>query len=198
MGLKIDSCLLLIECFSRRIIHLRTSVIDLIHSERVSTSTSSFFAQRLTRSSHESMIMPKFWCHKYERGSLYFGSSLSKDLSISYYVLYWDHLSLYGHMESTEIVNQSSYKVRDPRKDLESRVAADLLCNWRFWKQHNGYSFKKCIATPCIERTEGFYFGRTSGSKCCLQIVNAFRGEIDIQKRAVPCFCRLINPENFE
>ena len=38
-------------------------------------------------------------------------------------------MSLYGHMERTEIVNQSSCKVGDPGKDLESRVAANLLCN---------------------------------------------------------------------
>ena len=54
-----DSCLVLTECFSRRILRLRTSAIDLIHSERVSTSTSSFFAHRLAYSSHASMIMLK-------------------------------------------------------------------------------------------------------------------------------------------
>ena len=32
-------------------------------------------------------------------------------------------------------------------------------------KKKNGYSFKKCMATPCIESTEGSYFGRTSDSK---------------------------------
>ena len=56
----------------------------------------------------------------------------------------------------------------DPRKDLGSRVAVNLLYNRRFSKQMNGYSFRKCMATPCIESMEGSYFGRTSDSKCCL------------------------------
>ena len=68
-----DSCLVLTECLSRRILRFRTSAIDLIHSERVSTSTSSFFAHRLAYSSHASMIISKFWCHEYDTGSLYFG-----------------------------------------------------------------------------------------------------------------------------
>ena len=33
-----------------------------------------------------------------------------------------------------------------------------LLCNWRFWKQQNGYSDRKCRVTPCFESTEVFYF----------------------------------------
>ena len=44
---KMDSCLVLTECLSRLILRLSTSPIDLIHSERVSSSTSSFFAHRL-------------------------------------------------------------------------------------------------------------------------------------------------------
>ena len=56
-SLKIDSCLVLTECFGRQILRFRTSVIGLIHSKRVSTSTSSFFANRMA-----SMIMPKIWC----------------------------------------------------------------------------------------------------------------------------------------
>ena len=43
-SLKMDLCLVLTECLSRRILRFRTSAVDLIHSERVSTSTSSFFA----------------------------------------------------------------------------------------------------------------------------------------------------------
>ena len=63
-SLKMDSCLVLTECFSRQFY-----VLDLIHSERVSTSTSSVFAHRLAYSSQASMIMPKFWCREYERSS---------------------------------------------------------------------------------------------------------------------------------
>ena len=92
-SLKMVSCLVLTECFSRRILRFRTSAIDLIHSERVLTSTSSFFAHRLAYSSHASMIMPKFLCHEYETGSCIL-SPCSKDLSVLHYVLYWDHRSV--------------------------------------------------------------------------------------------------------
>ena len=80
-SLKMDSCLVLTECFSRQILRFRTSAIDLIHSERVLTSTSSFFSHRLAYSSHVSMIMPKFWCHECETGSLDFGPLLERSLS---------------------------------------------------------------------------------------------------------------------
>ena len=44
----------------------------------------------------------------------------------------------------------------------------EVLCNWRFGKQLNGYSDMICMTSPRKERTEGFNFGRTSDSKCCL------------------------------
>ena len=44
---QMDSDLVLTECFSRRILRFTTSPIDLIHSERVSSSTSSFLAHCL-------------------------------------------------------------------------------------------------------------------------------------------------------
>ena len=78
---KMDSCMVLTECFSRRILSFRTSAINLIHSERVSAATSSVFAHRPAYSSHASMIMPKFWYHKYETSSLYFGPLLKRHLS---------------------------------------------------------------------------------------------------------------------
>ena len=82
---KMDSCLVLTECLSRRILRLSTSSIALIHPERVSSSTSSFFAHRLAYASHASMIMSKFWCHENETGSLYFGV---KDLVVCHFVRY--------------------------------------------------------------------------------------------------------------
>ena len=125
----------------------------------------------------------------------------SKDLSVVYYVLYWDHLSLYGHMERKEILNPSSCKVGDHVKDLESRVAANLLCNWRFWKQQNEYSYRKCMATPCTEygvRRDFILDGLLVQNVANIQSVNAFIGEFDIQTRAVPCFCRFTDPDSFE
>ena len=64
-----------------RILRFRTSAIDLIHNERVSTSISSFFALPLVYSSHASMTMQKFWCHEYGTGSLYFLPFLKRSLS---------------------------------------------------------------------------------------------------------------------
>ena len=61
------------ECLSRRNLHLSIYPIDLIYSERVSSSVSSFFIHRLAYTSHASMMMSKFWCNENETGSLYFG-----------------------------------------------------------------------------------------------------------------------------
>ena len=80
-SLKMDSCLVLTECLGCRILRFRTSAIDLIHSERVSTSTSSFFANHLAYSSHASMIMPKFLFHGNETVSLYFVPLFKRSLS---------------------------------------------------------------------------------------------------------------------
>ena len=44
-----------------------------------------------------------------------------KDLSVLYYILYWDHLSLYGHMEHTENVNRSSCKT-NPKNNLKNKI----------------------------------------------------------------------------
>ena len=90
-SLKIDLCLVLTECLSRRILRLITPAVDLIHSEIVSTSTSSFFAHPLAYSSpcsHASMIIQKLWCHEYETGSLYFGPLTQKisQFYITYYI----------------------------------------------------------------------------------------------------------------
>ena len=114
-SLKMDSCLVLTECFSRRILRFRTSAIDLIHSERVSTSTSSFFAHRLAYSSHASMIMPKFWCHEYETGSLYFWPLLKRSLSFTLRtilrspVTIWSH-GAYRNCESEKLQGRISWE----------------------------------------------------------------------------------------
>ena len=51
---------------------LTTSVIDLIHSERVSSSTSSFLAHCLAYALHvhASLIISNFWCHENDTGYL--------------------------------------------------------------------------------------------------------------------------------
>ena len=69
---------------SRRILRFSTSPIDLIHSERMSSSTSSFFAHRLAYALHASMIISKFWCHENETDSLYFGPLRKRSRSLSF------------------------------------------------------------------------------------------------------------------
>ena len=78
---KMDSDLVLTESLSRRILRFTTSPIDLIHSERVSSSTSPFLAVCLAYASHVSMIISKVWCHENETGSLNFGPLCKRYLS---------------------------------------------------------------------------------------------------------------------
>ena len=114
-SLKMDSCLVLTECLSRRILRFRTSAIVLIYSERVSASTSAFFAHRLAYSSHASMIMPKFSGHDYETGSLYFGPLLKRSLSLILRtilrspVTIWPH-GAYRNCESEQLQGGGSWE----------------------------------------------------------------------------------------
>ena len=91
------------------------SAIDLIHSERVSASTSSFFAHRLAYSSHASIIIPKFWCHEYETGSLYFGPLRKISLSLILRTILrapvtkWPH-GAYRNCESEQLQGGGSWE----------------------------------------------------------------------------------------
>ena len=122
---EMDSCLVLKERLSRRILRFRTSAIDLTHSERVSTSTSSFFAHRLAYSSHASMMILKFWCYG-ETGSLYVGPLLKTSLSfwlrtmLRSPVTIWPH-GAYGNPESQQ--EQSVGFLERPSKFICSRLA---------------------------------------------------------------------------
>ena len=84
-----------------QILQLSTSSIDLIHSERVLSLTSSILAHRLAYASHVSMIIIlHFSCHKNETGSLYFGPLRNRYLSISFRTILrspvtkWPHWAL--------------------------------------------------------------------------------------------------------
>ena len=135
-SLKMDLCLVLAECFNRQILRFSTSLIDLIYSERVSRSTSSFFAHRLEYASYASMMISKFWCHENETGSLNVGPLRKRSLSVSYYVRYWDHLLQYGHMEHKEIQSQYRHKVVILGKTMEVDllqtcfIIENLSSNW--------------------------------------------------------------------
>ena len=96
-SLKMDSCLVLTECLSRRVLRLSTSPIDLIHSERVSSSTSSFCAHRLDYAWHASMIMSKFWFHENETVSLYFGPLRKRSRSLSFRTILRSPVTIWPH-----------------------------------------------------------------------------------------------------
>ena len=72
-----------------------------------------------------SMIMPKPWYHEHETGSLYFGPLLRISLSFILRTILispvhiWPH-GAYKKCESEQLQGG---------EDLESRVAANLLCN---------------------------------------------------------------------
>ena len=73
-------------------------IIDrLIHSERVSSSTSPFFAHRLAYASHASKIMSRFWCHENETGSLYFGPLRKRSRSLSFRTILRSPVSIWPH-----------------------------------------------------------------------------------------------------
>ena len=92
-----DSYLVLTECLSLRILRLTTSPIDLIHSERVSSSTSSFLAHCLAYISHASMIISKFWCHENETDSLNFGPLRKRSLSFSFRTILRSPVTTWPH-----------------------------------------------------------------------------------------------------
>ena len=94
---KMDSDLVLTECFSRRILRFTTSPIDLIHSERVSSWTSCFLAHCLAYASHASMIISRFWCHENETGSLNFGPLRKRSLSLSFCTILRSPVATWPH-----------------------------------------------------------------------------------------------------
>ena len=71
-------------------------------------------------------------------------------------------------MERIEIWNHNRNKIGSSGKKHGSLLAEDLLFNLKFWKQLNGYSYKKRMVTPCIESMDRLYIGRISDSTCYL------------------------------
>ena len=79
-----------------------------------------------------------------------------------FYITYYIEITcpLYGHMERTEIVNQSSCKVGDPGKDLESRVCCKTCFVIEdFGSNRNGYSYRKMHGGLLVLKVRrDFYF----------------------------------------
>ena len=105
--LKIDSCLEVTECLSRRILRFSTSLIDLIYSERMSSSTSSLFVHRLAYSSHVSLMISNFLSHKNETGSLNFGPLFKRSPSFSFRTIL---IHLY-HLSQKKTIQRLNHKI---------------------------------------------------------------------------------------
>ena len=161
-----DSCLVLTECLSRRILRFTTSPIDLIHSERLSSSTSSFLAHCLAYASHASMIISKFWFYENVTGSLNFGPLRNGYLSFSFCTILrspvttWLH-GAYRNSETGQVQGRGFWE-----RLLES-IYFRLLLSLKFWEQLSEFSFRKCVVTPCFESMGDFYFGQIFDSKYC-------------------------------
>ena len=106
---NMGSDLVLTECYCRQILRFTISPIDLIHFERVSSSTYAFLNHDLADASHVPMIISKLWGHENATGFLNFGLCV-KDILCLHFAQYSDLLSLHGHMEHTETLSQGRYK----------------------------------------------------------------------------------------
>ena len=177
-----------------------TSAIDFIHSERGSTSTSSFFVQRLAYSSHVSMIMPKFLCHLYETGSLFFLGHCSKRFLsfilrtiVRSLVTTWPH-GAYRNCESEQLQGRGILGKTFKVELLQSCfVIEDSGSN------RSGIAIENAWRLLVMKVRRDFVLdGLLIQNVANIQSVNAFICEVDIQKRALPCFCRFINPYSFE
>ena len=94
--------------------------------DRMFKSSDSAFKHITDRKSVEFDILV-LWCWSSGamemRQALYISVPCVKDLVVCHFVRYWDHLSLYGHMEHKE--NQSRNKVRD--SENSKTLELDLL-----------------------------------------------------------------------
>ena len=90
-------------------------------------------------------------------------------LSVFGYGRYYDHLSLYGHMERIEIQNHSRNNVWDFQKDHRSLFAVDLLFNWKFWSNQNGIAIRNAWRLLVLKVWRDFtLIGHIFDSTCCL------------------------------
>ena len=113
--------------------------------------------ERLAYSSHASMMILKFWCHENETGSLYFGDLRKTSFRFWLRTILRSPVTIwpYGAYRNSESQQEQGVGFWErPSKSFCCRLAL----------QPNGYSYKKCMATPCIENIEGFYFGQISDS----------------------------------
>ena len=120
-----DSDPVLTECLRRRILRLSTSPIDLVHSKRVSSSTSSFLAHCLAYTSHASMMISKFWCHENETGSLNFEPLCKRSLSFSFLTILRSPVTTWPHGA------YSLFEKSDENNAADKAIVLRLFIYWR-------------------------------------------------------------------
>ena len=159
-----DSDLVLTECFSRRILRFTTSPINLIHSERVSNSTSSFLAHCLAYGSHVSMIISKFWCHENETGSLNSWSLPKRSLRLSFCTILrspWPN-GAYKNSEPGQVQGRGFWG---------KTIGVDLLQTSfvikKFGRSWASIAIGNAWWLLVLKAWEEYYFGRIFFSKNC-------------------------------
>ena len=184
-------CVVLPECFSRQILRFRTSAIDLIHFERVSTSMSSFLAHRLVHSLHASMIMSKLCWHEYN--TVFWSlAQIKLPTILRSPVTIWP----FWGVQKRWIRAVARW---GPCKELKVELLQTCFVNDDFG------SNKLCLTIVNVRRLlvlkvrkNSFLDGHLIQTVYNIQSVNAFICEFDIQYLAVHYFCRFTNPDSFE
>ena len=68
-----------------------------------------------------------------------------------------------------------------------------------FGSNRTGIAIRNAWRLPILKVMRDFILdGLLVQNVANIQSVNAFIGKFDIQKRAVPCFCRFTDPDSFE
>ena len=124
----------------------------------------------------------------------------AKHLPVFGYGRYWDHLSLYGHMERIGIQNHSRNKVCDSEKDHRSLFAADFLCSWNFGSNRTGIAIRNAWRLLVLKIWGGgVYFGQIYDSTCCLNSKRqCLYWQIWLSEKGGSLFLRFTYPDSFE
>ena len=94
---KMGSDLVLTECYCRQILRFTISPIDLIHFERVSSSTFAFLNHDLADASHVPMIISKLWGHENATGFLNFWPLRKRYLMFTFCTILRSPVTTWSH-----------------------------------------------------------------------------------------------------
>ena len=124
----------------------------------------------------------------------------AKHLSVFGYGRYWDHLSLYGHMERIEIQNiTAGTRCGILRKTIEVYLLQTCFVVDNFGSNRTGIAIWNAWRLLVLKIWRDFTLDRFLIQHVAyIQSVNAFIDKFDFQKRAVLCFWRFTYPDSFE